>query len=630
MAMSGTSRFETVANVARRAPRILGVSAAAALVGYIALLPDSYEASTDIRLANGAIEANEVQRVGSPGVLAEAVSQLPPDLVASLRNANSDIVDSTLLLQDRLTISANADGRVINIRAVAGQMAAARTLADAVAAAYLAAAPSVDASEARLPAELGPASVADTPARALQNRMLTTFQQRLDLEERADVLDQLAQSGNFAAMAAERPEEPVLAQRLHLLGELEAERDELSVRLLPNHPTMRGLNEQIAILNGQLRSAAQEMAAAARASLNAVRQTEASLQAQLDGLPTALEANGVDRVTTAAIGNGARQLAPAIARPQAKLVGPELGGALGGSMALLTQLGLLALRRPRSEDETALDDAWREDEPEEPELPFASAADEDDAPSPLETALSEMQAEAEAELPPENPKPQAAGAFGWLRKRVSGFAAPVVEAEPELELEPAVEELPPVEPAPVAAAEPIAEPAPVVPDEIAEAAPVVPDEITEDVVPQPKPKPASRLQERVLTPAPGLVVIVAEGQFESAKAMADDLHQALRHKGNRVAIVDAASRRRSSFAGISDLAQGRASFADVVQFADGGATVRVSWGRRASLDLECGPAHTLVLALRELNDVVIVIANRAGAEGLKRAFQAPEELLRAG
>ncbi len=625
MAMSGTSRFETVANVARRAPRILGVSAAAALVGYIALLPDSYEASTDIRLANGAIEANEVQRVGSPGVLAEAVSQLPPDLVASLRNANSDIVDSTLLLQDRLTISAYADGRVINIRAVAGQMAAARTLADTVAAAYLAAAPSVDASEARLPAELGPASGADTPARALQNRMLTTFQQRLDLEERADVLDQLAQSGNFAAMAAERPEEPVLAQRLHLLGELEAERDELSVRLLPNHPTMRGLNEQIAILNGQLRSAAQEMAAAARASLNAVRQTEASLQAQLDGLPTALEANGVDRVTTAAIGNGARQLAPAIARPQPKLVGPELGGALGGSMALLTQLGLLALRRPRSEDETALDDAWREDEPEEPELPFASAADDDDAPSPLETALSEMQAEAEAELPPENPKPQATGAFGWLRKRVSGFAAPVVEAEPE----PAVEE-PPVEAATVAAAEPITEAAPVVPDEIAEAAPVVPDEIAEDVVPQPKPKPAARLQERVLTPAPGLVVIVAEGQFESAKAMADDLHQALRHKGNRVAIVDAASRRRSSFAGISDLAQGRASFADVVQFADGGATVRVSWGRRASLDLECGPAHTLVLALRELNDVVIVIANRASAEGLKRAFQAPEELLRAG
>ena len=627
MAMSGTSRFETVANVARRAPRILGVSAAAALVGYIALLPDSYEASTDIRLANGAIEANEVQRVGSPGVLAEAVSQLPPDLVASLRNANSDIVDSTLLLQDRLTISANADGRVINIRAVAGQMAAARTLADTVAAAYLAAAPSVDASEARLPAELGPASGADTPARALQNRMLTTFQQRLDLEERADVLDQLAQSGNFAAMAAERPEEPVLAQRLHLLGELEAERDELSVRLLPNHPTMRGLNEQIAILNGQLRSTAQEMASAARASLNAVRQTEASLQAQLDGLPTALEANGVDRVTTAAIGNGARQLAPAIARPQAKLVGPELGGALGGSMALLTQLGLLALRRPRSEDETALDDAWREDEPEEPELPFASADDDDDAPSPLETALGEMLAEAEAELPPENPKPQATGAFGWLRKRVSGFAAPVVEAEPEPE--PVLEEAP-VEPAPVAAAEPIADPAPMVPDEIAEAAPVVPDEIAEDVVPQPKPKPASRLQERVVTPAPGLVVIVAEGQFESAKAMADDLHQALRHKGNRVAIVDAASRRRSSFAGISDLAQGRASFADVVQFADGGATVRVSWGRRASLDLECGPAHTLVLALRELNDVVIVIANRAGAEGLKRAFQAPEELLRAG
>src|SRR5690606_4006241 len=158
---------------------------------------------------------------------------------------------------------------------------------------------------------------------------------------------------------------------------------------------------------------------------------------------------------------------PAIARPQPKLVGPELGGALGGSMALLTQLGLLALRRPRSEDETALDDAWREDEPEEPELPFASAADENDAPSPLETALSEMQAEAEAELPPENPKPQATGAFGWLRKRVSGLAAPVVEAEPE----PAVEELPPVEPAPVAAAEPIVEAAPVVPDESAEAAP---------------------------------------------------------------------------------------------------------------------------------------------------------------
>ncbi|HUH76522.1 MAG TPA: hypothetical protein VLZ53_04085, partial [Devosia sp.] len=474
MAHSGISRFETVARVARRAPRILGVSAAAALVGYIALLPDSYEASTDIRLASGAIEANEVQRLGSPGVLAQAVSQLPPDLVASLRNANSDIVDSTLLLHDRLTISTNADGRVLNIRAVAGQMAAAKTLADAVAAAYLGAATSVDVSEARLPAELGPAS-ADTPARALQNRMLMTFQQRLDLEERAEVLDQLAQSGNFAAMAAELPEAPSLTQRLQLLGELEAQRDEVSVRLLPNHPTMRGLNEQIAVLNGQLRSAAHEMAAAARTSLNAVRQTEASLQAQLDGLSTALEAGGVDPVTTAAIGGGARQLAPAIARPQTKLVGPELGGALGGSMALLAQLGLLALRRPKAKDETALDEEWLDDELvlDEPELPFESVVEDDDATAALETALSEMQA----------------------------------DGDPQPEPEPAVEELPPVvaaiaepevEPVPVAAAEPVPEPAPV-------------PEIAEDIAPQPKTKPAARLQERVITPAPGLVVIVAEG-----------------------------------------------------------------------------------------------------------------------
>lgn len=594
MAMAGTSRFETVASVARRAPRILGVSAAAALVGYIALLPDSYEASTDIRLANGAIEANEVQRLGSPGVLAEAVSQLPADLVASLRSTGSDIVDSTMLLQDRLTITTNADGRVINIRAVAGQMAAAKTLADAVATAYLAAAPGVDASQARLPAELGPSS-ADSPTRALQNRMLLTFQQRLDLEERAEVLGQLAQSGNFAAMAAEQPEAPLLAQRLQLLGELEAERDELSVRLLPNHPTMRGLGEQIAILNGQLRSAAHEMAAAARASLNAVRQTEASLQAQLDGLAVSLEANGVDRVTTAAIGDGARQLAPAIARPQTKLVGPELGGALGGSMALLAQLGLLALRRPRSKDETAPDEDWRDDAPvldeTEFELAFEHVAEDEDAPSPLETTLSEMQAE--------------------------------VEDQPDLPLALEADSAVPVVSPDVAEGEPAAEP-------IAEPAPVASNEIAEDGTPQPMAKPTSRLQERVLTPAPGLVVIVTEGQFESAKAMADDLHQVLRGKGNRVAIVDAASRRRSAQAGISDLAQGRASFAEVVQFADSGATVRVSWGRRASLDLECGPARTLVLALRELNDVVIVIANRAGAEGLKRAFQAPEELLRAG
>ena len=102
------------------------------------------------------------------------------------------------------------------------------------------------------------------------------------------------------------------------------------------------------------------------------------------------------------------------------------------------------------------------------------------------------------------------------------------------------------------------------------------------------------------------VKVVALRSHGDAGAAARKLLAYYERQNRRVVLVDAASRRRGRVLGLTDLAQGRASFADVVHGSGRHEAALVPWGCENELDPSAKPVRILVAALAELYDVVIL------------------------
>jgi hypothetical protein len=149
--------------------------------------------------------------------------------------------------------------------------------------------------------------------------------------------------------------------------------------------------------------------------------------------------------------------------------------------------------------------------------------------------------------------------------------------------------------------------------------------------PEPQPQPRPDLEPEPVPavapaarPLPRIAVIPACPDFGQARAKANDLVAVLHKRGKRVALIDAGSGQRSATSGISDLAAGRAGFAEVIQPDETGALASIGWGRRASVDLDAEPVRILLLALRELYDAVIVITGRSEADQPRALLAMPD------
>lgn len=87
-------------------------------------------------------------------------------------------------------------------------------------------------------------------------------------------------------------------------------------------------------------------------------------------------------------------------------------------------------------------------------------------------------------------------------------------------------------------------------------------------------------------------------------------------RGLSVALVDAGSATPSVEPGVTDLAAGEASFGDVVFKSQRDGLAEVPWGHGDSLDLTSGKPLTLVEALTDIYEVVIVLVGEARASTL--------------
>jgi hypothetical protein len=83
-------------------------------------------------------------------------------------------------------------------------------------------------------------------------------------------------------------------------------------------------------------------------------------------------------------------------------------------------------------------------------------------------------------------------------------------------------------------------------------------------------------------------------------------------KGLSVALVDAGSARRSADAGLSDLSTEEASFGDVVHKSSDNSFAEVPWGQGATIDRRSPKPLTLIEALGDIYEVVVLMTGRVG------------------
>ena len=550
-------------SIFHRPARIAALTIAAAGAGYVAFLPDTYEASAHIPLPGGVAQASEIDHLLSQPVLVEAVQLLPPTLIAELRQSATDTLDITKLLERRITVSPAGD-HGLHLKVSAAKPASALGLANALTSAYLAGNASLDppladaASDRLLPDNPRTIPAMNGKQQALYGKMAAALETRIQLESQAELVESLLAQDNFHALARDFDASGALALRITQLVELESERSELAIRLLPNHPSMRSINERIATLTTQLRSESRKVAEATRAAITAARHTETALETEFKALSATAEdtAQPIDQtVLTGSIPDqGALN---ATVTPRTKWIAPELGAGLGGGLVLLAQIGLLALPLRRAKwDVQMTDDSVDElNEPVEPSLTDEMEAAEEDE---QDHAFADLSTDA-FEVPVTTlaaTEPLAAEAPPSAEMASSDWQDPESEPEPE---------------------------------------------------PEPTPEPVAPPQAK---PQPRIAIIPACPDFQAASSKANDLAAALHKRGKRVALIDAGSGLRSASAGISDLAAGRASFAEVIQPDETGALASIDWGRRASADLGAEPVRILLLALRQVYDAVIVIAGK--------------------
>ncbi|HVY52523.1 MAG TPA: GumC family protein [Devosia sp.] len=110
---------------------------------------------------------------------------------------------------------------------------------------------------------------------------------------------------------------------------------------------------------------------------------------------------------------------------------------------------------------------------------------------------------------------------------------------------------------------------------------------------------------------------ISEGR--DAAVVADMLVSDIRRQGISICRIDAGSGLRSSEPGLTDLCAEEASFGDVVHKVRGG-LAEVPWGQREQLDRRSTRPVTLVEALADIYEVVIVIVGRLGMSSSLSAF----------
>jgi uncharacterized protein involved in exopolysaccharide biosynthesis len=415
---------------------------------------------------------------------------------------------------------------------------------------------------------------------------LTAAQERKNTAlSRAALIRGLIEQGQPIDGVADVRDSVVIQQLSEEKARLQGEKAQRSATLLSNHPTILALTAQIAELNNQITLEARRVADALEAEARIEADLESSLQADLTRAKSSASTATKDTVTLDGL------------EREAKAQRDLLEGYLQRYSEAVS----------RTESNSSL-----------PDVRVVSVA----APS----------------VSPASPKTQiillAVGiialavqvgiiVFGEL---MSGRAiVPVDEVEPEraqdeldempfveAELEPAQHREEP------AIAEPIAAETSVEPELPAAPYAAGPEPLVEpaqrDVAPASLPGVValSALSSDLVLGRTHLVILAAHRSNADCTALAEELVADALGRGLSVALVDAGSARTGDQPGLADLSTGTASFGDVVQKSADNSFAEVAWGQGRIIDHESTKPLTLVEALGDIYEVVVLMTGRVG------------------
>lgn len=665
----------------RRLPRIVVVTALLLAATFVVLMfmPRLYESSASILVepraniyTRGLNEQAPTSAAGDAGVVSSQIellksrdtlltvidklglrsvsefngagggSFLPFGIVTQLLGGRSTpvSVDETVLktLYDRLTVIQQRDSRIISVlvRSTDPQLAA--DIANAVANAHVARRAELsisDTAEASgwLADEIAKLRVSVTAAETavadfkVANNLFTganntsLFDQNLSTIatqiaaaqerkntalSRAALIRGMIERGQSIDGLTDVRASAVVQQLSQEKARLQGEKAQRSATLLANHPTIQALTAQIAELNNQINLEGRRVADALVAEAQIEADLETSLQADLDRAKASASTATTDTVTLDGL------------QREAKAQRDLLEG----------YLQRYSEATSRVEANSAL-----------PDVRVVSVAAPSVTPASPKTTLILLAVGIVA----------LAGQIGVImfRELISGRAVVAVPAplRPQDELEEApfvAEELEPeqrwdeagdaTEPEEIAEAEP--EPAIHAPEEVAEEWPERSTEAAHLVqsVLAAKPAPVRELQVIALADLTSdlvlgrthMVILAAHQDGRACAALAEDLVSDALARGLSVALIDAGSGQPGEEAGLTDLSRNAASFGDVVHKSADNSFAEVPWGRGGTIDLQSTKPLTLVEALGDIYEVVIVQTGPVGPRSGLPAFEGLE------
>lgn len=613
------------------------------------------QTSNSTGVSADALISSQIELVKSRDTLLAVVDQLnlrslpefngagsvnPLTMVLSLigKKPEPKSVDETVLanLNDRLTVNRELDSAVISVRVRSSDPDLAAKIANAIAAEHVkrrteqSVSDTKDATvwlqqqidQLRTKVQDADSKVADFKSKnsifAGSNGTTLPDQQISDIgkqitdaqaaknsaQQRADLIRSLLKSSASVESADDVRNSPVVQSLMQQRATLQSTLAEKSAMLLPAHPTIKALNAQIAQTNAQIKAEAKRIADGLAAQVDVQTGIIASLNDDLKRAQLAASTQTKDGVTLDSLTREAKAQRDLLdsyllkyrdaasrsetgaflpdvqvytnAAPTVVPASPKTGLILGAVafVSLALQIGTVLFGELMSGravyDRNAMREPIIEDPTAEPIEAHEGAAGDAETYEAVDEEVAE---------------------------------------EPELDLGDMPEPV-------ITAAEPTPQPMPVV-------APVV------ATTPSPAPRPVmappaarhraaasnalelSNLAADIAIGRVRIVLLAAIGDARDAAIVADMLVTETLNKGISVCRVDAGSARLTSAPGITDLCAEEAGFGDVVHKVREG-LAEVPWGQLATLDRQSPRALTLVEALGDIYEVVVVLTGRVG------------------
>ena len=458
-------------------------------------------------------------------------------------------------------------------------------------------------------------SLADQQVSAVASQITAAQERKNTALSRAALIRTMIGNGQSIDGVADVRGSVVIQQLSQEKGRLQGEKAQRAATLLNNHPAIQALNAQIAELDKQIGIEGRRVADALEAEAQVEAGLEASLQADLTRAKSSSSSVTQDTVTLDALEREAkaqrdllegylRRYSEAVSRTDANSALPDVRvvsiaapsvipaspkTALllisVGFVALAVQVGLVifgdlmsgrAIVQVRSpEEQGEFDEASFASEEMDPD----AVAEYDEAYDVAVPDVAPAEVDAVAALD-EAPVPEPA--IKGFKQRFLRLANQRGQTPAKLENEVATKAPEPVAP----------------------------------VAPAPRPSIGlvqfSELASDLVLGRTHLVILAATNANADCELLAEELAEDALARGLSVALVDAGSARIADAPGLTDLSADTASFGDVVQKSADNSFAEVPWGTGRALSRSSTKPMTLVEALGDIYEVVVLMTGQVG------------------